>query len=397
MKIAMVAANFTGAEADALRKSMATFKAKGMVKHFEDRLIQGMMKKGYTEEYARRVFKQLEGFGSYGFPESHAASFAHLVYISSWIKCHYPDVFACALLNSQPMGFYQPSQIVDDAKRHGVTVRPVDINYSTWDNLLEEQEGKYRVLRLGFRQVKGFSQEDCIKLESGRSNQYTTVNELRDLGISQAGLEKLAEADAFRSIGLDRREALWEVSTKDRPEALFEGKQPEDAKYENIRLPQMSLPEHVVQDYKSLSLSLKGHPVSFVREKLEQLHIVTIKHLEAMNDGDPVKVAGLVLVRQRPETAKGICFMTIEDETGNGNLVVWKNLFEEYRKVIMQAKLIMVEGKLQKEGDVIHVIVSGCYDISELLRGLVAPKVKTFLASSDVVSEIRFPEARNFK
>jgi error-prone DNA polymerase len=396
MKIAMVAANFTGAEADALRKSMATFKAKGMVKHFEDRLIQGMMKKGYTEEYARRVFRQLEGFGSYGFPESHAASFAHLVYISSWIKCHYPDVFACALLNSQPMGFYQPSQIVDDAKRHGVEVRPVDINYSTWDNLLEEQVGKYKALRLGFRQVRGFSQEDCTKLESGRKNGYATVGVLRDLGISQAGLEKLAEADAFRSVGLDRRQALWEVSTKDRPEALFAGRQAEDAKHEDIRLPEMSIPEHVVQDYKALSLSLKGHPVGFLREKLEQLHIVPIAQLEVMNDGDPVKVAGLVLVRQRPETAKGICFMTIEDETGNGNVVVWRDLFEEYRKVIMQAKLIMVEGKLQKEGAVVHVIVSGCYDMSGLLRGLVAKKGKRFLAAEGA-SEIRFPEARNFK
>lgn len=401
MKIAMVAANFTGAEADALRKSMATFKAKGMVKHFEDRLINGMMKKGYTEDYARRVFKQLEGFGSYGFPESHAASFAHLVYISSWIKCHYPDVFACALLNSQPMGFYQPSQIVDDAKRHGVEARAVDINYSTWDNLLEEQVGKYRALRLGFRQVRGLSAGDCMKLETGRGNGYSTVNELRDIGISQAGLEKLAEADAFRSIGLDRREALWEVSTKDRNEALFAGRQPEDARHENISLPKMSMPEHVVHDYKALSLSLKGHPVSFVREKLSQLHIVAIKDLEALHDGDLVKVAGLVLVRQRPETAKGICFMTIEDETGNGNVVVWRDLFEEYRKVIMQAKLIMVEGKLQKEGDVVHVIVSACHDMSRLLSGLLAPKVKTFMVaeggSKDAVGEIKFPEARNFK
>jgi error-prone DNA polymerase len=378
MKIAMVAANFTGAEADALRKSMATFKAKGMVKHFEQRLIQGMVKKGYSEEYARRVFKQLEGFGSYGFPESHAASFAHLVYVSSWIKCHYPEVFACALLNSQPMGFYQPAQIVEDAKRHQVQVRPVDINYSTWDNLLEEQAGKYYALRLGFRHIKGFSSEDASKLECGRKKNYTTVNELRDAGISQAGLEKLAEADAFRSMGLDRRQALWEVSTRDRPLALFAGRQPEDAKYENIRLPQMSLPEHVVQDYKSLSLSLKGHPVKFIREKLEQLHIVSINQLEAMNDGDFVKLAGLILVRQRPETAKGICFMTIEDETGNANLVVWKDLFEQYRKPIMQAKLIMVEGKLQKEGDVIHVIVSTCHDFSKLLKGMVTPEARNF-------------------
>jgi error-prone DNA polymerase len=397
MKIAMVAANFSGAEADALRKSMATFKAKGMVKHFEDRLIQGMVKKGYSEEYARRVFKQLEGFGSYGFPESHAASFAHLVYVSAWIKCHYPDVFACALLNSQPMGFYQPSQIVDDAKRHGVEVRHVDINYSRWDNLLEEHSGKYRALRLGFRQVKGLHDEECNRLVEARKEPFTHINQLRDLGISQATLEKLAEADAFRSIGLDRRQALWEVSAKDRPEALFAGKEPEDAKHENVRLPIMTMSEHVVQDYKTISLSLKGHPVSFVREKLEQLRVTPLSQLAFMNDGDEVKVSGLILVRQRPETAKGICFMTIEDETGNGNLVFWKDLFEQYRKPIMQAKLILVEGKLQKEGDVIHVIASACYDISGMLRGLLAPKVKSYMPELQNTAEIKFPEARNFK
>jgi error-prone DNA polymerase len=397
MKIAMVAANFSGAEADALRKSMATFKAKGMVKHFEDRLIQGMVKKGYSEEYARRVFKQLEGFGSYGFPESHAASFAHLVYVSAWIKCHYPDVFACALLNSQPMGFYQPSQIVDDAKRHGVEVRHVDNNYSRWDNLLEEHSGKYRALRLGFRQVKGLHDEECNRLVEARKEPFTHINQLRDLGISQATLEKLAEADAFRSIGLDRRQALWEVSAKDRPEALFAGKEPEDAKHENVRLPIMTMSEHVVQDYKTISLSLKGHPVSFVREKLEQLRVTPLSQLAFMNDGDEVKVSGLILVRQRPETAKGICFMTIEDETGNGNLVFWKDLFEQYRKPIMQAKLILVEGKLQKEGDVIHVIASACYDISGMLRGLLAPKVKSYMPELQNTAEIKFPEARNFK
>lgn len=379
MKIAIVAAGFTPAEADELRRSMATFKAKGLVTKFEEKLIKGMLKNGYTLEYAQRVFRQLEGFGSYGFPESHAASFALLVYVSSWIKCYYPDVFACALLNSMPMGFYQPAQIVIDAQKHGVEVRPVDINYSMWDNTLEVEDsdrsvgkksGNYCALRLGFRQVKGLREEDMKILLDARTKPYTSINELRTVNLSEAALERLADADAFRSIHLDRRQALWEVSAKDRPVALFNGQLSADAKDENVALPEMSIAEHVVHDYASISLSLKAHPVSFVRSTLQQLHILSAKELATAKDGQLVKVAGLVLVRQRPGTASGICFITIEDETGCANLVVFENLFKEYRKPILQSKLIMVEGKLQVEGEVIHVIVSACYDFSKLLRQL---------------------------
>ncbi|CAN5245725.1 error-prone DNA polymerase [soil metagenome] len=382
MKIAIVAAGFTPAEADELRRSMATFKAKGMVTKFQEKLTTGMMKNGYTYEYAQRVFKQLEGFGSYGFPESHAASFALLVYVSSWIKCFYPDVFACALLNSMPMGFYQPAQIIIDARKHDVEVRPVDINYSTWDNRLETNgevsngrtgearaEGK-ALLLLGFRQVKGLRQNDMDILVSNRKKTYTSINELRDINLSEAVLEKLADADAFRSIGLDRREALWEVSTKDRPMEMFSGQASPDANGEQVTLPVMTQSEHVVHDYAATSLSLKAHPVSFIREKLDQLHITPTKKLSDGKDGDFVKVAGLVLVRQRPGTAKGICFMTIEDETGCANLVIWESHFEKFRKEILQSKLIMVEGKLQIEGEVIHVIVKQCYNFSKLLRNL---------------------------
>lgn len=372
MKIAIVAAGFTPAEADELRRSMATFKAKGMVTKFEEKLINGMMKNGYTLEYAQRVFKQLEGFGSYGFPESHAASFALLVYVSSWIKCYYPDVFAAAILNSMPMGFYQPAQLVIDAKKHGVVVKPVDINYSDWDNKLEEKAGKYYALRLGFRQVKGLREEDIKILTAARIKRYCSINELRDTGLSEAALERLADADAFRSIGLDRRQALWEVSTKDRPIALFEGQTSADAKDEIVSLPVMKKSEHVVHDYAATSLSLKAHPVKFVREKLQRLHIIPTAALTTANNGDPVKVAGLVLVRQRPGTAKGVCFMTIEDETGFANLVIFQNLFDEYRKPILQSRLIMVEGTVQVEGEVIHVIVSRCFDLSKLLRHLTA-------------------------
>jgi len=374
MKIAIVAAGFTPAEADELRRSMATFKAKGVIANFEKKLIAGMTRNGYTEEYARRVFKQLEGFGSYGFPESHAVSFALLVYVSSWLKCYHPDVFACALLNSMPMGFYQPAQIIMDAQKHGVDVRPVDINHSHWDNLLEEKSGQHCALRLGFRQVKGLREEDMKLLTEKRKTGYTSIYQLRETGLSEAALEKLADADAFRSIDHDRRKALWEVSTKDQPLALFSGQSPNDVAEEKIKLPVMALSEHVVHDYAAMSLSLKAHPVSFVREQLDKFHVRPVSSLEMAKNGDLVKVAGLILVRQRPGTASGICFITIEDETGTANLVVFQKLFDQYRKEIIQSRLLMVEGQLQREGEVIHVIVRRCYNFSGLLKKLTAWK-----------------------
>jgi error-prone DNA polymerase len=423
MKIAIVAADFTPAEADELRRSMATFKAKGLVSHFKEKLIGGMTRNGYSEEYAHRVFRQLEGFGSYGFPESHAVSFALLVYVSSWIKCYYPDVFACALLNSMPMGFYQPAQIIIDARKHGVEVLPVDINYSDWDNLLEESRslsgsGRYFALRLGFRQVKGLRQEDISLLIVTRNKKrYSSIHELRETGLAGATLEKLADADAFRSIGYDRRNALWEVSTKDKP-GLLCGQLFNDPIGEKIALPEMPLSEHVIHDYAATSLSLKAHPVSFIREQLDQLHILSTSELETAKDGDRVKVAGLILVRQRPGTASGICFITIEDETGTANLVVFPKLFDQYRKEIIQSRLLMVEGRLQREGEVIHVIVRRCYNFSKLLLRLAAPGGEalslTPLSRSDetaapvpdkrgntptheIVQGKIFPEGRNFR
>ena len=424
MKIAIVAAGFTPAEADELRRSMATFKLKGLVTQFEEKLTRGMTERGYTQEYAQRVFRQLEGFGSYGFPESHAASFASLVYVSSWIKCYYPDVFACTLLNSMPMGFYQPAQIVIDAQQHGVEVRQADINYSDWDNTLEPCEGKYHALRLGFRQVKGLRENDITILTSKRISSHLTnnvsrlpyncIDDLRKAGVPENALEKLADADAFRSIGLDRRQALWEVSTKDRNIMLFEGLPIAE---KNIDLPKMKISEHVVHDYATTSLSLKAHPVSFVREKLSMLHITSTKDLEKKKDGDYVKVSGLVLVRQRPGTAGGICFMTIEDETGHANVVIFEKLFDEYRKEILQSKLIMVEGKLQIEGEVIHVIARRLHNFSKLLRTLtdeepdklplltlsradeksLPPGVNKKSQVREDANEKVFPEARNFR
>ncbi|MDF2450683.1 MAG: error-prone polymerase [Bacteroidota bacterium] len=313
MEIAIVAAGFTPDEADQLRRSMATFKAKGLVSNFEKKLVNGMTAKGYTEEFARRVFRQLEGFGSYGFPESHAVSFALLVYVSSWIKCYYPDIFAAALLNSQPMGFYQPAQLISDAIKHGVKVKGVDINYSNWDNTLENMEGKYHALRLGFRQVKGLKEEDVQLLVAARDDGYKNIARLVDTGVPLAALERLADADAFRSIGLDRRKALWEVAALgDHLTGLFAGLQTDDTSEKTIQLPEMELAEHVIEDYKSLSLSLKAHPVSFARPKLSLLHV----------------------------------------------------------KEIVHSRLLMVEGKVQKEGEVIHVVVKRCYDLSGLLLPL---------------------------
>ncbi|SKB81898.1 error-prone DNA polymerase [Dyadobacter psychrophilus] len=420
MKIAIVAAGFTPAEADELRRSMATFKVKGMVTRFEKKLVEGMTARGYTTEFAQRVFRQLEGFGSYGFPESHAASFALLVYVSCYLKCVYPDVFATALLNSMPMGFYQPAQIIIDARKHDVEVRPIDINHSDWDNLLEVKTGEYCPIRLGFRQIKGMREEDIQALIAARTKPFTNIHTLRDAGVSQAALEKLADADAFRSIGLDRRQALWEVSAmSDRPIGLFEGQPSESALEAPVELPHMSASEHVVQDYASTSLSLKAHPVSFVREKLDLLNVFSTQKLDLIGNTRMVKVAGLVLVRQRPGTAGGVCFITIEDETGFANLVVFQKLFEKYRKEILYARLLMVEGKLQREGEVTHVIVQKCYDLSVLLKKLTAteeenPDILTLSRADekdeyatmavnkktqvrrDVQTEI-FPNGRNFR
>ena len=367
MKIAIVAAGFSPAEADELRRSMATFKAKGMVSHFEQKLIQGMMRNGYTEEYARRVFRQLEGFGSYGFPESHAVSFALLVYVSSWLKCYYPDVFACALLNSLPMGFYQPAQIIIDARQHGVEVRPVDVNHSQWDHILEEQSGNYRALRLGFRLVKGLSEQDVAILLAHRPIEgFAHPEQLRSLGLDPSVLEKLADADAFQSLQHDRRQALWKVSNQEPVSALY---QPQNEEIPD-ELPRMSLSEHVVHDYAATSLSLKAHPVHFVRETLMRMKVVAAHQLPLLTPGSTVKVAGLVLVRQRPGTAKGVCFITLEDETGVINLVVFAKQFDKYRKEIICSRLLMVTGKVQREGMVIHVVVQACFDATQLLHTL---------------------------
>jgi error-prone DNA polymerase len=372
MELAIVAAGFTPGEADLLRRTMATFKFNGMVSKFEHKLINGMTSRGYTEEYARRIFKQLEGFGSYGFPESHAASFALLVYVSCWLKFYYPEVFAAALLNSQPMGFYQPAQIVRNAREHGVQILPIDVNRSQWDNTLEAKQGRYFALRLGLREINGVRQEEMENLIAGRTKLYTDPHQICDAGVSVATMERLANADAFRSMDLDRRRALWEVSAlHDRPVQLMQGQPSESLHEPEVDLPTLRLSEHVVQDYATTGLSIKGHPLSFIRHTLELLHIRTAQVANQTENETVIKTAGLILIRQRPGTAKGVCFITLEDETGTTNLVVFPKLFDKYRKEILNARLLMVEGKVERT-QVTHIIVRRIFDITKLLGDLTA-------------------------
>lgn len=397
MKIAIVAAGFTPSEADQLRRSMATFKAKGLVTQFEKKLINGMTQKGYSLEYAKRVFRQLEGFGSYGFPESHAASFAQLVYVSSWLKYHYPDVFACALLNSLPMGFYQPAQIVTDAIQHGVEILPVDVNRSGWDNHLLPLKNKYCQLQLGLRNIKGVRLQDMDQLIRARGNGFENFNELNNAGLSDLILEKLADADAFGSMGLNRRKSLWNVSVQDKPKGMF-SELPDIEKDALVQLPLMPMAQEVMYDYASLSLSLKAHPLSFIREQLRSQNAITAFALKNRKDGDIVRVAGLILVRQMPETAKGVCFITLEDETSVMNLIVFKNIFQQYKKEIVQSRVLMVEGKLQVEGLVIHVIVKKCNNVTGLMQDILSetqPLSMPALCHADEIVHLQQKDSRN--
>jgi error-prone DNA polymerase len=372
MELAIVAAGFTPGEADLLRRTMATFKFNGMVSKFEHKLINGMTSRGYTEDYARRIFKQLEGFGSYGFPESHAASFALLVYVSCWLKFYYPDVFATALLNSQPMGFYRPAQIVRNAEEHGVKMLPIDVNRSQWDNTLETKQGRYFSIRRGLREITGIRQEEMEKLIACRIKPYTEPHQLCDAGVSVATMEMLANADTFRSMDLDRRRALWEVSAlHDRPVQLLKGQPSESLHEPEVNLPELRLSEHVVQDYATTGLSIKGHPLTFIRHTLDLLRIIPAKEANQTENKTMIKTAGLILIRQRPGTAKGVCFITLEDETGTTNLVIFPKVYDQYRKEILRARLLMVEGVVEQT-EVTHIIVRKIFDVTKLLGDLTA-------------------------
>ncbi|WOI55823.1 error-prone DNA polymerase [Palleronia sp. LCG004] len=373
MKISIDAARFSPSEANELRRAMATFRSRGTIDLLQDKMVGRMIERGYDPVFARRCFDQIKGFGEYGFPESHAASFAKLVYVSSWMKCHYPAAFACALLNSQPMGFYAPAQIVRDARDHGVEVRPVDVNFSDWDSTLEPAAEGF-ALRLGMRRVDGLQQAMALRIMSERDSPYRDVGDLRSrAGIDARAIRRLAAADAMRSMGIDRRQALWQAQAlKDAPalpifdhvHAAPEGPEPE------LHLPAMPEAEHVVADYQTLRLSLKAHPMSFFRRSLAAQGFAASRDLPQMRHGQGVSLAGLVLVRQKPGSAKGVCFITLEDEGGVANLVIWPDMFKRYRPTIMSARLMVVRGVVQTDGRVIHVVARDLEDRSDRLAAL---------------------------
>ena len=373
MKLAITAAAFTSEEANGLRRAMATFRNLGTIDRYRDKLIGGMVSRGYDRDFAERCFRQIEGFGSYGFPESHAQSFARLVYVSAWIKCHHPAVFTCALLNSQPMGFYAPAQLVRDAREHGVEVRPIDVNASDWDNGLEPQTGSIS-LRLGLRQIGGFREEWGQRIMVARdTGPFICIEDLaRRARLPSLALHLLADADAFGSLGLDRRQALWEVRRMPDTELpLFAhararelGKEPE------IALIPMSLGEHVAADYQTTRLSLKAHPMALLRPIFARERVVPCAALHSMKGGRKVCVAGVVLVRQRPGKGTAI-FVTIEDEGGIANIVLWERQFERFRREVMASRLMLVEGKIQRSREgVIHVMAHRVVDRSDMLGGL---------------------------
>ena len=380
MRVAIECAGFTASEADQLRRAMATFKFTGGVSHFKDKLISGMVARGYTPEFAERTFSQIEGFGSYGFPESHAASFALIAYASSWMKCGHPDVFCAALLNAQPMGFYAPAQIVRDARDHGVDVRPVCVNRSRWDCTLEPlDEGGFAV-RLGMRMVHSLANATAAQLISSRADQpYSGIDDLwRRARVPIASLVRLAEADAFRpAFALSRREVLWAIrALRDEPLPLFAAAAaraqaviPEIVE-PMVTLKPMTAGRDVTEDYNHVGLTLRQHPLSFLRRDLASRKMMTCADAMASRDGRSVRVAGLVLVRQRPGSARGVLFVTIEDETGIANLVIWPKLFEAQRRVVLTAGMLEVDGRIQREGEVVHLIASRLHDLSGALASV---------------------------
>ena len=372
MQVAIVCAGFTPGEADQLRRAMATFKQTGGVSHFRDKMINGMIERQYTAEFAERTFKQIEGFGSYGFPESHAASFALIAYASAWMKCHHPDVFCAALLNAQPMGFYAPAQIVRDTREHGVEVRSVCVNASGWDCTLEDAEGRFMAVRLGMRMAKGLAQAHATGVIGQRAGGYRSVAEIwQRAAVPVAALERLAEADAFASVGADRRAALWAIRGLGEPPppllalcGLTQRAEPE------VPLPPMAEGREVVEDYQSTGLSLRRHPVTFLRKELRARGMTTCATLASTKDGRRVTVPGIVLVRQKPGSAKGVMFITIEDETGIANLVIWPSLFEKQRRLVLSAGMIACRGRVQRDGEVVHVVVEHLTDLSQELRSV---------------------------
>ncbi|KAA2211246.1 helix-hairpin-helix domain-containing protein, partial [Teichococcus oryzae] len=413
MRVAMVAAKFTPEEADKLRRAMATFKHTQGVSEYRDRLVGGMVARGYDPELAERVFQQLEGFGSYGFPESHAASFAHLAYASSWLKRWHPSVFAAALLNAQPMGFYAPAQIVRDAREHGVAVRPVDVNCSDWDCTLEPEADSAEglALRLGLRQAAGLVQAEAERLmkarEAGNRSPFASVEEVvRRAELGRKATEALAAADAFAGLGVPRRQALWAARgvEKDVPPLLRLAAR-SAAAGEPPLLPEAAPelpPEHdgqrVVLDYLATGLTLGTHPLTLLRPRLRELGCQDTREIDALPSGKRVLLAGLVLMRQRPGTSKGVVFITVEDEHGQANLVTFANIVDRDRAALINARLLLVKGKIERETEqaevpVTHIIVEKLTDRTDLLQGLSSAEPADWSAAAlGRADEVRRPE-----
>ena len=424
MKIAIVAAGFTPGEADGLRRAMATFRRNGTLPLYKERFIDGMITNGYELDFAEQCFKQIEGFSDYGFPESHAASFALLVYVSAWLKCHYPAAFSAAILNSQPMGFYKPAQLVRDARDHGVEVREPDVNDSAWDCTLEtvapppvtgmtdlrpfqcppapqwrHEDDAKTVLRLGLRLIRGLREEAATVLVKARAraSTYRDISELQErTGLKRSALERLARADAFQSLGLDRRQALWAVKgLADAPALpLFQQLSSGDARPEPaVTLPKMQIGEQVTDDYLSIKLSLKAHPMALLRSRFDAEGFTPCATLADITMGSIVDVAGIVLIRQRPGSAKGVTFITIEDETGVANLIIWPDRMEKFRQVVLGGRLIGVRGQVQREGIVTHIVSETLVDYSHRLSYLTSGSVPV---SDDKTVGRLFPTSRDF-
>lgn len=387
MRLAVVAAGFTPGEADQLRRAMGAWRRPGIIDQFRKKLIDGMRERGLSGEFAEQVFNQIRGFGEYGFPESHAASFALLVYVSAWLKCYYPAAFCAAIINSQPMGFYSPAQLIRDARAHGVRVLPADVNWSGWDCRLESTKDEVRstnedssfvlcpsslALRLGLRVLTGIPEAAAKKIEAAReTGPFSSLDDfVRRTGLSQAVVAKLAEADAFQSLAMDRRAALWQAlgqERKARHMPLLAGVADEEPA---AALPPMPLVEQVFADYRTAGLSLKAHPIGFFRQQLDKLRVTPAGALEKMHDGRHLRVAGLVILRQRPGTAKGITFATIEDETGLANLVIRPEIWARYYKIARRSPAWIAHGCLENKEGVIHLVVNRLDDLSHLLGEL---------------------------
>ena len=417
MRVAIVAAGFSPGEADQLRRAMATFKYTQGVAVYRDKLVGGMVRRGYDPELAERVFRQIEGFGSYGFPESHAASFAHLAYASAWLKCHHPSVFAAALLNSQPMGFYAPAQIVRDAQAHRVAVRPLDVNASQWDCTLEPEKRSAEglALRLGLRLAAGLAADDGQRVaearRSGNGSPYASVDEVvRRAGIGRKAIEALAEADGFAGMGLDRRSAIWEAKgvENDTPPLLrlaaraVAAGEPPLLRELSPALPAEAAGQSVVLDYAATGLSLRQHPLALLRPRLRALGCRDTRDLAGLRAGQRIRLAGMVLMRQRPGTAKGIIFVTVEDEHGTANLVVYADVGARDRTALIGARLMVVEGRVEREEQraevpIIHLICRRLEDRSDLLRGLMAEPVPESWSDRSIgrADEVRRPDPRS--